>query len=113
MKEDVVVTFYDLEAALKRVPVERLPEVYEFILARAEWPFNASPAEMETDDREWDQQFATEESQKFFERMAAQVRAEIASGVTEPLERLLAEDEAKDEIKDDSPVQTKVSSASH
>ncbi len=108
-----MLTFYDLEAALKRVPVERLPEVYEFILARTEWPFDASPAEMEADDLEWDRQFATEASQKFFERMAAQVRAEIAGGATEPLEQLLAEDEANDEIKDDSSIQTKVSSTPH
>lgn len=112
-KEDLVLTYYDLEAALKRVPVERLPEVYEFILARAEWPFDASPAAMEADDRAWDKKFAAEESQRFFERMAAQVRAEIASGATEPLEQLLAEDEANDAIKDDAPVQRTISRTSH
>jgi hypothetical protein len=57
--------------------------VYEFILARAEWPFDASPAEMEADDREWDRQFATEASQEFFKHAAANVRAEIASEKTD------------------------------
>ncbi len=108
-----MLTFFDLEIALKRVPIERLPEVYEFILTRVEWPFDASPAAMEADDREWDQQFATEASQRLFERMASQVRAEIASGETEPLEQLLTEDEANDEIKDDSPVQTTLPPTSH
>ena len=89
-----MLTYHDLEAALKRVPVERLPEVYRFILARADWPFEASPAEMEADDREWDQQFATEASQRFLAQMAVQVRAEIACGETEPLEPLLAGDKA-------------------
>lgn len=88
-----MLTYHDLETALKRVPVERLPEVYSFILARADWPFDASPAEMEADDREWDELFATEASQKFLAEMAAHVRAEIARGETEPLESMLARDE--------------------
>jgi hypothetical protein len=107
-----VLTYYDLETALKRVPVERLPEVYEFILARAEWPFDASPAEMEADDREWDRQFATEASQEFFKHAAANVRAELASEKAELLESLLTEDEANDDIKDDASVQTAVSATS-
>lgn len=55
-----MLTYHDLEAALKRVPIERLPKVYELILEYAEWPFDASPAAMEADDREWDQKFATD-----------------------------------------------------
>ena len=97
-----MLTYYDLEIALKRVPVEQLPEVYKFILARAEWPFDASPTEMEANDREWEQKFATEVSQEFFERAAADVRAELASEKTEPLESLLAEDEVNDDVKDDA-----------
>ncbi len=104
-----MLTYHDLEVALKCVPVERLPKVYELILAQTEWPFDATPAEMEADDREWDQLFATEASQKFLARMAAEVRAEIASGATEPLEQLLTEDETNNKVQDDSPVQTKVS----
>ena len=99
-----MLTYHDIEAALRRVPVERLPRVYEFIITQAEWPYDASPAEMEADDREWQQRFVTEESQRLFERMAAEVRAEVAAGTTEPLEILLAEDEAGDEIKDNAPV---------
>lgn len=87
-----MLTYHDLEVALKRVPVEQLPQVYELILAHAEWPFDASPAEMEADDREWDQQFATEASQRFFKRVATEIRGEIARGETEPLEPLLTED---------------------
>lgn len=108
-----MLTYNDLETALKRVPVERLPEVYEFILAHAEWPFDASPAEMEADDREWDRQFATEASQEFFKHAAANVRAELASEKTEPLESLLTEDKANDDVKDDTPVQTAVSATPH
>jgi hypothetical protein len=40
------------------------------------------------------------------------VRAEIASGATEPLEQLLDEDEANDEVKDDASVQATVSPTS-
>ncbi|MBN1934333.1 MAG: hypothetical protein JW934_06695 [Anaerolineae bacterium] len=108
-KTKPMLTYHDLEIALKRVPVERLPEVYEFVLARAEWPFDASPAEMQADDYEWDRRFATEASQASFKQVAAKVRAEIASEKTEPLESLLTEDEATDDIKDDAPVQTAVS----
>jgi hypothetical protein len=90
----LMLTYSDLETALKRVPLEQLPRMYELILAYTEWPFEASPAAMEADDREWDQQFAAEASQRFFECMAAEARAEIASGATEPLEQLLAEDKA-------------------
>lgn len=108
-----MLTYYDLEAALKRVPVERLPQVYELILAHAEWPFDASPAEMEADDREWDRQFAAAASQRFLKRMAAEVRAEIADGLTEPLEQLLTEDNANNDIKNNAPVQTTVSATPH
>jgi len=107
-----MLTYSDLEAALKRVPLGQLPKMYELILAHAEWPFDASPAAMAADDREWDRQFATEESQRFFERMAAEARAEIASGATEPLEQLLDEDETNDEVKDDASVQATVSPTS-
>ena len=76
-------TYYDHQVVLKRVPIEGLPQVYELILAHAEWPFDATPAEMEADNREWDQQFAAETSQSFFARIAAKVRAEIAHGATD------------------------------
>jgi hypothetical protein len=88
-----MVTYHDIELALKRVPVERLPSVYKFVLEQAEWPFEASPAEMEVDDEAWDELLATGASQHFLEQAAMDVRAEIVQGTTEPLEPLLAEAE--------------------
>ena len=47
-----MLTYSDLEAALKRVPLEQLPKMYELILAHAEWPFDASPAAMAAETTE-------------------------------------------------------------
>jgi hypothetical protein len=86
-----MLTYYDLEEAIKHVPLERLPEIYDFILERAEWPFDASPQALETDDQTWDSDFASERSQEFLAQMASKVRAEIRDGQTEPLDHLLVE----------------------
>jgi hypothetical protein len=97
-----MLTYSDLEHALKYVPLEKLPEVYKFILAHTQWPFDASPAEMEADDRTWDEQFSSEASERLFRRMAAETRAEYSKGSAKPLEELLDEDMADDQVEDDA-----------
>ena len=41
--------------------------------------------EIAADEARWDALFATEESQRFLEKMADVVRAEIAAGLTRPM----------------------------
>lgn len=79
-----MLSYQDIEIALKRVPLERLPQVYEFILAQVE-------AE---DERLWDDTFALPESQALFDHMAAQVRAELVNGQTFDLNDVLDDAEA-------------------
>jgi ATP-dependent exoDNAse (exonuclease V) alpha subunit len=45
-----------------------------------------------------DLQLKTENSQRFLAEMAAQVRSEYSAGQTEPLEKLLDDDEAADHV---------------
>ena len=99
-----MLTYADLEKALKHVPVEHLPEIYEFILTYVEWPFEASPEALDADDRQWEAKFASAESQQLFARMAAEVRGEIAAGKVKPLEHLLAEEKADYEVEDDASI---------
>ena len=88
---------------LKTLPVDKLPSAYDylrFLQQQAEaalWPFEASPAEMQADDSEWDAQLETEASQRFLDHAAARVRAEITAKQTTPLTDLLDEEDTGDE----------------
>jgi hypothetical protein len=88
---------------LKTLPADKLSSAYDYLRflqqqsEAARWPFDASPAEMQADDDEWDNQLGAEASQRFLSHAAATVRAEITAKQTSPLIDLLDEEDMQDE----------------
>jgi hypothetical protein len=96
------VSYQQVLEVLRALPAEKLPSAYDylrFLQQQAEldkWPFDPTPAEMDADDKEWDIAFGTDASQGLMERVSSEIREEIATGQTLPLEDLLNEDDMED-----------------